>query len=92
MYIYFIYVLISIYLFTLAAWGSSLLHWGFLQLQQVGLLSNCRAWASLRWLLLLLSMDSRREGLSSCCFVGLCCSVSCGIFMDQGLNLCPLHW
>ena len=23
---------------------------------------------------------------------GLCCSTSCGIFPDQGLNLCPLHW
>ena len=23
---------------------------------------------------------------------GLCCSVGCGIFLDQGLNLCPLHW
>ena len=23
---------------------------------------------------------------------GLCCSVVCGIFLDQGLNLCPLHW
>ena len=21
-----------------------------------------------------------------------CCSVACGIFLDQGLNLCPLHW
>ena len=23
---------------------------------------------------------------------GLSCSVACGIFLDQGLNLCPLHW
>ena len=23
---------------------------------------------------------------------GLCCSAACGIFPDQGLNLCPLHW
>ena len=23
---------------------------------------------------------------------GLRCSVACGIFPDQGLNLCPLHW
>ena len=22
----------------------------------------------------------------------LSCSVACGIFPDQGLNLCPLHW
>ena len=23
---------------------------------------------------------------------GLSCSVACGIFLDQGLNQCPLHW
>ena len=23
---------------------------------------------------------------------GLSCSVACGIFLDQELNLCPLHW
>ena len=23
---------------------------------------------------------------------GLSCSAPCGIFLDQGLNLCPLHW
>ena len=23
---------------------------------------------------------------------GLCCSRACEIFLDQGLNLCPLHW
>ena len=23
---------------------------------------------------------------------GLCCSTACGIFPDQGLNPCPLHW
>ena len=23
---------------------------------------------------------------------GLSCSVACGVFSDQGLNLCPLHW
>ena len=22
----------------------------------------------------------------------LSCCVACGIFLDQGLNLCPLHW
>ena len=22
----------------------------------------------------------------------LSCSMACGIFLDQGLNLCPLHW
>ena len=23
---------------------------------------------------------------------GLSCRTACGIFLDQGLNLCPLHW
>ena len=23
---------------------------------------------------------------------GLSCSAACGIFPDQGSNLCPLHW
>ena len=23
---------------------------------------------------------------------GLSCSMACGIFLDQGSNLCPLHW
>ena len=23
---------------------------------------------------------------------GLSCSVACGIFLEQGSNLCPLHW
>ena len=58
---------------------------------------------SLRWLLLLRSTGSRRAGsvvvacrLSSTGSVvvahGLSCSTACGIFMDQGSNLCPLHW
>ena len=24
--------------------------------------------------------------------MGLVCSAACGIFLNQGLNLCPLHW
>ena len=54
---------------------------------------------SLWWLLLLRSTGSRRTGFSSCAWAsvvvvhGLSCSVACGIFLDQGLNLCPhLHW
>ena len=23
---------------------------------------------------------------------GLSCSAACGTFLDQGLNICPLHW
>ena len=46
---------------------------------------------SLWWLLLLGSMDSRCEG-SVVVAHGLSCSTAHGIFPDQGLNLCPLHW
>ena len=34
---------------------------------------------------------SRRAG-SVIVAHGLSCSVACGIFPDQGSNLCPLHW
>ena len=58
---------------------------------------------SLWWLLLLRSTGSRCAGFSSCgsraleCSSvvvahGLRCSAACGIFPDQGLNPCPLHW
>ena len=46
---------------------------------------------SLWWLLLLQSMGSRRAG-SVVVAHGLCSLMACGIFPDQGLNPCPLHW
>ena len=53
----------------------------------------------LRWLLLLWNTGSRHMGFSSCgawaslvVAHGLSCSAACGIFPDQGSNLCPLHW
>ena len=57
---------------------------------------------SLRWLLLLRSMGSRRAGFSSCGSWALermgsvvvahelSCSAACGMFPDQGSNLCAL--
>ena len=51
------------------------------------------------WLFLLQSTGSRVSGLqwqghvgSVVVEYGLCCSKACGIFPDQGLNLCLLHW
>ena len=41
--------------------------------------------------LLLRSTGSRRAG-SVIVAHGPCCSAACGIFPDQGLNPCPLHW
>ena len=46
---------------------------------------------SLCWLLLLQTMGSRRVG-SVVVAHGLCSLMACGIFPDQGLNPCPLHW
>ena len=44
--------------------------------------------AARRGLLLLRSTGSRRMGLRH----RLSCSTACGIFLDQGLNLCLLRW
>ena len=46
---------------------------------------------SLSWPLLLWSTGSRRAG-SVIVAHGPSCSTACGIFPDQGSNLCPLHW
>ena len=43
------------------------------------------------WLLLSWSTGSRHTG-SVVVAHGLTCSVTCGIFLDQGSNPCPLHW
>ena len=41
-------------------------------------LSSCGSWA----------LENRLSSVAH----GLSCSAACGIFLDQGLNLCPLHW
>ena len=35
---------------------------------------------------------SREHRFNGCGTHGLSCSTACGIFPDQGSNLCPLHW
>ena len=52
--------------------------------------SRC-AGLSLLWPLLLRSTGSRRAG-SAVVVHGPSCFAPCGIFPDQGSNLCPLHW
>ena len=58
---------------------------------------------SLRWWLLVRSLGFRARGLGSCdswalntgsvvVAHGLSCSAACGIFLDQELNSCLLHW
>ena len=72
---------------------------GSLLLQGLSLVGeSCGAWASLQWLLLW-STGSRmcefpwlwHTGLPVVVH-GLSCSVACGIFPDQGLYVCLLHW
>ena len=45
----------------------------------------------IRWLLLLQITGSRHVDSEAVAPL-LTCSVPCGIFLDQGLNPCPLHW
>ena len=46
---------------------------------------------SLSWPLLLRSTGSRRAGSVTVAHRPSC-STACGMFPDQGLNPCPLHW
>ena len=72
--------------------GSSFLCVGFLQLWQVGGHSSSRcAGLSPSRPLLLRSTGSRRAG-SAIVAHGPSRSAARGIFPDQGLNPCPLHW
>ena len=82
----YIYIYIYIFFFFLAVLGLCCCTRAF---------SSCGEWG----LLLLWSMGSRHVGFS-CCGArasvvvahGPSCSAACGIFPDQGSNLCPLHW
>ena len=86
-----------IYLF-LAVLGLHCCAWAF---------SSCGKWGLLFavcGLLIAVASVVAEHGLQTCRFqqlqyVGsvavarrLSCSVACGIFLDQGSNLCPLHW
>ena len=90
------------YLFIFGCAGSLLLLVGFLWLQQVEVTLQLRCVGfSLRWLLLLCSRNSRAQNCrlqqlqhadSVIVIHRLSCPTARGIFLDQGLNLCPLHW
>ena len=101
----FIYLFKFIYfiLFIFGCIGSSLLCAGFLQLQRAGAtlhcsvrsphcgFSCCRAWALGAWALVVVACGLQSAG-SVVVACGLSWSAACGIFPDQGLNPCPLHW
>ena len=61
-------------------------------LSEWGLLSGCGVWAS-QWNGFL-CCRARALGVHASVVVarGLSCSAACGIFPDQGLNPCHLHW
>ena len=75
-----------------------MLCWVFVSVQGLSLVaasaSHSSSWCtglSLSWPLLLRSTGSRRAG-SVIVAHRSSCSTACGIFPDQGLNPCPLHW
>ena len=72
--------------------------WVFVSVRGLSLVAASRGHSSSRCAglslsrpLLLRSRGSRRTG-SVIVAHGPSCSVACGIFPDQGLNPCPLHW
>ena len=72
--------------------------WVFVSVRGLSLVVASRGLSSSRCMglslsrpLLLWSKGSRHAG-SVVVAHGPSCSVACGIFSDQGSNLCPLHW
>ena len=85
------FIYLFIYFIIFSCVGSLFLCEGFLQLWQAGAILHRGARASHYRGLSLRSTGSRRAG-SVVVARGPSCSVACGIFPDQGSNLCPLHW
>ena len=83
---------IFIYLLLLAVVGLHCYMQAFSSCSDQGLYSSCSAWAShcsgfSCW------RARALECMGSLVVAhGLSCPMTCGIFLDQGLNLCPLHW
>ena len=89
----YIYLFLNFYVFTYFC-----LCWVFVSVRGLSLVaasgghsSSLCAGLSLSRPLLLRSTGSRRAG-SVIVAHGPSCSTACGIFPDQGLNPCPLHW
>ena len=92
------------YLFIFGCVGSSLLRVGFLQLRRAGAPLHCGAQGSPcggffcsgaqapgSWASVVVAHGLQSAG-SAVVAHRLRCSAACGIFPDQGLNPCPLHW
>ena len=90
----YLFIYLFIFLFIYYLW----LCWVFVSSRGLSLVaasgghpsSGCTG-LSLSWPLLLRSTGSRRAG-SVVVAHGPSCSAACGIFPDQGSNLCRLHW
>ena len=92
---YFSFLLLLVLFFGSA--GSSLLCMSFLLLQRVRGLLFIAVRGLLVAVALLWNTGSRHMGVSNCvdsvvAAHGLGCSMACEIFLDQGLNPCPLPW
>ena len=92
-YFYFYFYFLKFYLF-IYFW----LCWVFVSVRGLPLVAASGGHSSSRcaglsppWPLLLRSTGSRRAG-SVVVAHGPSCSAACGIFPDQGLNPCSLHW
>ena len=86
-----VFFLMYLFLKNFGCAGSSLLCVGFLQLWRAG--------ATLLWCVSFSlggfsCCGAQARGAQASAFVahGLSCSVARGIFLDQGSNLCSLHW
>ena len=99
-----LYFIFKFYLFIFVCAGSSLLRAGFLQLPRAGTTLCCGAWAShcggfsccgaraLGTRASVVVAHGLQSTISVVVAHGLSCSVACGIFPNQGLNPCSLHW
>ena len=86
-----LFLKIFIYLF-IGFVGSSLLHTGFLWLWRAGATLRCGARASHCGGFACCRAQALGAQASEVVVHGLSCSAACGIFPDQGLNPCLLHW
>ena len=88
---FFNYLFICLFIYFWLCWVFVSVRWLSLVVASGGHSSSWCAGLSLSWPLLLRSTGSRRAG-SVIVAHGPSCSAACGIFPDQGLNACPLHW
>ena len=78
--------------FFLTVLGFHCSAWAFSGCSKQGLLSSWDVWASLCSGFSCCRAQALGVQASVVVAHGLSCSVACGIFPDQGSNLCPLHW